>query len=165
MSDYLNQRRQWKQFGKPKEEKPVYQLRKKSLKKLAEEAEDRESGTDEAMDKWFEARRKEMTGKCQFCGGKTEKSNDETYRRSIAHLLPKRPNQFPSVKTHPDNWLELCFWNPSCHTNFDSGMISMELLHDSAEWKIIADKFRKIYPHIVEAERKNIHPLLLKEIQ
>lgn len=162
---YLEDRRQWKQFGKPKVEKPKYQLRKKSLKRLAEEAAEKEAGTDEGMDRWFIERRKEMKGRCQFCNWKTEKANDETYRRSIAHLLPKRPNMFPSVATNPDNWLELCFYGESCHTNFDNNIISLELLHDSAEWKIISEKFKRIFPFIAEAERKNIHPLLLKEIQ
>ncbi len=118
-------------------------------------------------EKWFQARRKEMTGRCLFCGGKSEKSNDKTFRSSIAHLLAKKDNfgGFPSVATHEDNWLELCYYNNSCHENFDRHMITWELLKDSAEWNIIVAKFKRIYPFIAESEKRNIPELLLKEIK
>lgn len=162
---YLEDRRMWSQFGKPKVEKKKYTIPKKSAKKIAEEKDEREEGTDTATDRWFEERRKEMRGRCELCGGKSEKHNDKYYRHSIHHILEKRPTMFPSVALNENNWLEVCFFGNSCHTNIHNGTISWELLHDSAEWKIIVDKFKKIFPFIVEAERKNIHPLLLKEIK
>lgn len=153
----------------PKEaiKKKKVPLRNKSLKRQAEEAQEKELrvGGDSVFDKWFEERRKEMTGKCVFCGGKTEKKNDVTYRNSIAHLLPKRPTMFPSIATHPDNWLELCFYGNSCHTNFDNSTISWELLADSNEWKMIVNKFKLVYPFIAPEEHKNIPELLLKELK
>lgn len=136
---------------------------KKPMKKVSDKkaAEINGAKGDNALDLWFEARRKEMKGKCVICGGKTEKDNNDTYRRSIHHLFEKRPTMFPSVATHPDNGLEVCFWGNSCHTNLHNGTITWELLHDSAEWEMIVSKFKKIYPFIAESERKNIHPLLL----
>lgn len=119
---------------------------------------------DSEQELWFLARRGEMTGRCLFCGSKTEKHNDKTYKRSIAHLLAKRPTMFPSVATNKDNWLELCFYNNSCHTNFDNCMITLELLKDSFEWKLIVEKFKKVYPFIAEREKKNIPEILLKEL-
>lgn len=145
-----------------KKKKP---LKRVSDKKKAADAEERAKGSDSELDRWFEDRRREMTGRCVLCNGGSEKGNDETYRRSIHHLLDKKPSLFPSVSCHPDNWLELCFYGNSCHTNIHNRTITVELLADSAEWKLIADKFKKIYPFIAEGERKNIHPLLLKEIQ
>jgi hypothetical protein len=68
----------------------------------------------------------------------------------------KRKAMFPSVACHPDNFLEVCFWGNSCHQNIHNGTITWELLADSAEWKIIVDKFKKIFPFIAESERKNI---------
>lgn len=115
---------------------------------------------DGDINQWFTKKRGEMTGKCLFCGGKTEKYNDETFKRSIAHLLAKKKGLFPSIKTHQDNWLELCFYGNSCHTNFDNGIITWELLKDSKEWDVIAEKFKKIYPFIAEREIKNIPELL-----
>ncbi len=44
-------------------------------------------------------------------------------------------------------------------------MISWEFLRDSAEWELIVTKFKKIYPYILESEKKNIPELLLKELE
>lgn len=147
--------------------KPRKAIPKISAKKKAENALEKEArgGGDSELDVWFEDRRREMTGRCALCNGRSEKGNDDTYRRSIHHLLDKKPTLFPSVATHPDNWLELCFYGNSCHTNIHNRTITWELLADSHEWKIIVDKFKKIYPFIAEGERKNIHPLLIKELQ
>jgi hypothetical protein len=106
-----------------------------------------------------------MTGRCALCGGKTEKHSDEHYRRSIHHIFEKRPTMFPSVALHPDNFLEVCFWGNSCHTNIHNGIITWELLKDSLEWEIIVRKFKKIYPFIHPNEHKNIPELLLKELE
>lgn len=144
-----------------KEKKPIPKI---SKAKAAADKIAKEAGGDDVLDRWFEERRLEMTGRCVLCNGKTEKNNDETYRRSIHHLLDKKPALFPSVSCHPDNWLELCFYGNSCHQNIHNRTITWELLHDSSEWKMIVDKFKNIYPFIAESERKNIHPLLLKEL-
>lgn len=148
----------------PKQKK-VYSIPKVSKKKLAKDKAERESGGDNSLDLWFEARRLEMKGRCCLCGCKSEKNNDATYRNSIHHLLDKRPSMFPSVALNEDNWLEVCFYENSCHTNIHNLTITWELLHDSAEWKIIADKFKKIFPHIHPDEHKNIPELLLKELK
>jgi len=60
------------------------------------------------LDEWFIERRKELSGKCWHCGGSTAKFDDFSFKSAIAHILPKRGNVFPSVMTHPDNWIELC---------------------------------------------------------
>ncbi len=169
MSDYLKKRQQFILDGRPLPKKEFKGIAKKSAKRIAKENEEKKAnskeGKDSKQDEWFIARRKEMTGKCVFCGGKTEKNNDATYRSSIAHLLAKRKNMFPSVATHPDNWLELCFYGNSCHTNFDNSIISWELLADSNEWKLIVQKFKLVHPSISPDEYKNIPELLLKQIK
>lgn len=161
MSDYLNQRRNEMLFGKTTEKKQPVPLKKISDKK----AKQLSGETKSDLDNWFEERRKEMTGVCLFCGGKTEKDNDDTYRCSVAHLLPKRKNMFPSVACHPENFLELCHFGNSCHQNFDNGIITWEFLRDSKEWEIIVGKFKKIYPFIPESEKRNIPELLIKEVE
>lgn len=171
MNDYLSKRLAHINSGRPLPEKKIKYIRKVSLKRQAKLDEQKKldvatkgKGVKTELDLWFEARRSEMTGKCLFCGGKTEKYNDETFKRSIAHLLPKRKKMFPSIATNPDNWLELCFYSNSCHTNFDNGMITWDFLKDSKEWEIIVTKFRKMYPNIAEIERKNIPEQLLKTL-
>jgi hypothetical protein len=131
---------------------------KKPLKKVSDKkklADSLDKGSDSELDLWFVAKRREMKGRCLFCNQKTEKENDETYRRSIAHLLPKNKNSFPSVATHPDNFIELCFHNNSCHTNFDTGKITWEFIFDSKEAEIIREKLMNILPMVAENERKN----------
>lgn len=135
-----------------KERKPLKRI---SKKKMAIDNAAKDAGTDGQMDRWFEERRKEMTGKCCLCGGKTEKHNDQTYRRSIHHLLDKRKKMFPSVKTHPSNFLEVCYYENSCHQNIHNGNITYELLKDSAEWTIIKEKLLLVLPMVAPEERKN----------
>lgn len=147
--------------GRPLKEKKRYTIPKVSEKRKKKLAEQNVSG-DSALDIWFEERRREMTGKCFFCGGKTEKHNDDTYRCSIHHLFEKRETMFPSVATHPENALELCHYGNSCHTNVHNGRITWELLMDSKEGAIILEKVKKIYSYIAQAEMKNFPDTLLK---
>jgi hypothetical protein len=160
-NDYINTRRNLKLFGKTTEKKPPTPIKKVSDKKAAE----LKGETKSDLDDWFEERRKEMSGVCLFCQGKTEKDNDDTFKFSIAHLLPKRKNMFPSIACHPENWIELCYYGNSCHTNFDNGTITWEFLADSKEFEIIVAKFKKIYPFITESERRNIPEVLLKAVE
>lgn len=145
-----------------KEQKPIA---KQSEKKKQQVKEEKQSGESEALQTWFNERRIEMTGRCALCGGKTEKHNDATFKRSIHHLLDKRETMFPSVALHPDNWLEVCHFGNSCHENIHNKTITWELLIDSAEWKFILDKLKKVYPFIAYPERKNIPDVLLKELE
>lgn len=138
-----------------KKPKPIARISKKKAKKQADE---KKAGTDGEMDAFFQAMRKRMKGKCLFCGGKSQKDNDENFFFSIGHLLPKRAvNQggFPSIGTHEDNWIELCYYNESCHQNFDSGKITWEFIKDSKEWEIIKEKLLTILPLVAPEERKH----------
>lgn len=159
-----------------KEKKP---LKRQSEKKKQEIADQKAKGTDVEMDLFFDAMLKRCTGKCLFCNSKTtavdasfwrddnprwsEEANEKNHERriemmrraSIAHLFPKRPIEkggFPSVGTHEDNWIELCW---SCHTQFDTGKITWEFIRDSAEWIFIIEKLLNVLPLVAEEERKH----------
>ena len=112
------------------------------------------------LQKWFEDRRKEMTGKCINCGGKSCRDDDKYWKFSIAHLLPKA--YVESVATHPDNWLELCHFGNGCHSMMDNKMID---LIDMNCFDTIIQKFVKIYPHIDTSERRRIPPILLEYLK
>lgn len=157
----LQQIRAQRDIIKPKK---IYHIPKMSKKKQEQYKAQKESGTDSSLDKWFEERRKEMKGRCVICGGTTLKANDQEYRRSIHHLFDKKPTLFPSVSTHPDNWLEVCFYGNSCHTNIHSKKITWELLLDSKEGEIIIEKFKKILPYIAQNEIKNIPQILIDQL-
>lgn len=162
----------------PKPKRPIPKI---SAKKKIENALEKEArgGGDGEMDLFFDAMLKRCTGKCLFCNSKTtaidpkfyrddnekwsQEANDKKYEReiermkraSIAHLFPKREinkGGFPSVGTNEDNWIELCW---QCHTSFDTGKITWELLRDSKEWEIIKEKLLNVLPLVVMEERKH----------
>lgn len=112
------------------------------------------------LERWFKERRKEMTGFCKHCKGKTTKADDKFYKASIAHILPKR--LFKSVATHPLNWVELCFWGNSCHTNFDNNMLDIIELNCFNE---VIEKFIAMYPSIDAKEKRYIPKTLLQYIE
>ena len=141
----------------PKKAK-VYSIAKKSKKRI--EREQREVANDETLDKWFEERRKEMKGVCAHCGGKSCKDDDKYYRFSIAHILPKA--HFSSIATHELNWIELCHFGKSCHTNYDN--LYLDLL-DMNCWDTIVERFQRMYPFIAKEERRRIPAVLMNYIE
>ena len=111
------------------------------------------------LQRWFFDRHQEMTGSCKNCGNKTQ-SDKENFKNSIAHILPKA--YFKSVATHPDNWIELCFYGNSCHTNLDNNIIDLTEL---SCWDEVITKFVKMYPLIAKEERRRIPQILLQYIE
>ena len=149
-----------RELVKPKKYYTIPKVSEKRKQRLKEQANSQEN-----LDRWFEERRKEMIGKCFICGSETLKNDNENYRKSIHHLFEKRPNMFPSVALHPDNFLEVCYYGNSCHTNIHNNKITWQLLLDSKEGEIIIEKFKKIYPFIADNEKKYISEILLKFIE
>lgn len=143
----------------PKPKKEYKGLAKKSAKKIQQEKEERElrNGNETELQVWFNERRKEMTGKCSHCGGKSCKNSNQYFRHSVAHILPRR--FFPSVETHPSNFVELCFWEKNCHGNFDNNILDIMDMNCFDE---IIEKFKAIYPSIDKKERKYIPDVLLQ---
>lgn len=111
--------------------------------------------------RWFERQREFMTGICMHCGGKTEKFNDEKFHYSICHILPKGKNYFPSVATNDSNWIELCYYNNSCHSNLDNHMIDLIELNC---WSTVIDRFIAMYPSIDNKEKRRIPTVLLQYV-
>ena len=165
--------RRIKEMANEPKTKKIYHIPKKSTKKIAQEniikeqnkkiLEDKSTlvgkGSQE-LQRWFLDRRKELTGVCSHCGGKSCKDNDQYYKFSIAHLLAK--SLFPSVATHPDNFLELCHFGKSCHQNLDNHMIDLIDLNCFDE---VIEKFVKIYPYIAKEEKRRIPKILLDYVE
>ena len=141
---------------KPQKSYKIPKVSKKRQEQLKTEKVQRIAGGNQ-LDRWFQDRRKEMQGTCLHCGGKSCKDSNAYYKYSIAHLLPKR--LFKSVATHPLNWIELCFWGKSCHTNFDNNKLDMIELNC---FSIVIDRFVQMYPDIDAKERKYIPDVLLQ---
>lgn len=186
---YLEYRRKLIEDGRPLPPKKKYVIPKKSAKRLQKEKEQgieivkpkRKAGwfdvelseTDDnvvveisnkggvsELQRWFEDRRKEMTGKCKHCNGKTCKDDNEKFHYSICHIFPKA--YFPSVSTHPDNWIELCFWSNNCHGNMDNKTLDLIEMNCFDE---IVEKATRIYPHIAKEERRRIPAILMEYIK
>ena len=130
----------------------------RSLNTYQKETIEIPKGTFE-LQRWFEERRKEMTGVCRHCCGRTQ-AGTTSYKCSIAHILPKA--YFPSVATHHLNWVELCFYGKSCHTNFDNKMLDMMDLNCFDE---VIEKFIAMYPDIAEKEKRRIPDILLQYVK
>lgn len=110
------------------------------------------------LQRWFEDRHKEMSGTCSHCGCKTQKG-EANYKNSIAHILPKA--YFKSVATHEYNFIELCFYGKSCHTNMDNKMLDLTEMNC---WDEIVTKFCIMYPSISKEERRRIPSVLMQYI-
>jgi hypothetical protein len=171
----LEEIRNIKAMGGVLKPKKTYVIPKKSKKRIKMEQD--AVVNDEALDAWFEMIKPQLTGKCKHCGGKTwtieddlalhndgdetvYKNKQEFYRHCIAHILPKA--YFESVATHPLNFIELCFWSPSCHTNFDN--LTLDIVDLNCFDEVIT-KFQAMYPFIAKAERKRIPQILMNYVE
>lgn len=159
----LEEIRKLKEQAKLPKQKKSYKIPKVSAKKKEQQKEEAKvikiSGGNE-MDRWFQDRRKEMNGVCLHCGGLSCKDSTEYYKFSIAHILPKR--LFRSIATHPLNWIELCFWNNSCHTNFDQCILDFTELNC---FDLVVERFIAMYPSINPKERRFIPDVLLQYVK
>lgn len=142
---------------KPKpEKKPIRQI---SLKKQAQKEAERKlvsSDGDTLKEKWFKARRKEMTGICACgCGEPSQKRDDLYFRHSAAHIFPK--GLFESVMYHPLNWVERRFWagihgTSACHSIMDEAGLDRWL--GMEDWDSIKEKFHILAPLLTPEERR-----------
>lgn len=142
----------------PKQYKPIAKKSEKKLKQEAEEKAVANKGGGSELDRWFKARRLQMTGFCKNCGKPSCKNDDNYYKFSIAHILSKAIVK--SVSTNQFNWVELCFWGDnSCHSQMDNGLLDMTEMNC---WDEIVVKFQKMYPDIDPKEHRRI-PDILKQ--
>jgi hypothetical protein len=101
------------------------------------------------LNRWFLERAKECTGICSCCGKPSSIRSGVFWKWSIAHIFPKEKiHGFPSIATHPDNWIELCI---QCHTLFDR---SLHVAHTLPCWGIVVKKFLIFEEDIKETSRK-----------
>jgi hypothetical protein len=149
-----------KKYSLPKTFKPSREMYneaydiKKEIKPFVGEGE---------LGKWFMDRRKEMTGVCMHCAGKTmavDKEADSKFHYSVSHILPK--SLFPSVSTHPLNFIELCYYGNSCHKNFDDHQIPINELNC---FGIVIERLAKMYPSIAKEELRKIPSILMEYIK
>lgn len=145
-------------FAGAKVDKPKKPIAKVSDKKKKQFKKDKPK-RDEQLE-WFKAQVKKSKGQCIECGSPINKTVFSFAIMAVAHVLPKRSSQFPSVATHPDNSIELCVTN-GCHAKFDK---SWEDAATMKCWPIAVEKFIKIYPAIAPGEKKYLPDILRQEV-
>lgn len=133
----------------PPKEKKIYSIPKQSEKKK-QQVKDEKPGRD-LQNEWFAAIEAKEFSKgycnCWNCG---EKILRAFARTAIAHVLPKRKNQFPSVKTHPFNYLILgagC----GCHQDYDASW------QDASQMNIWGEALRRF--EIIQPDIKDSTPI------
>jgi hypothetical protein len=163
---YFERLRLIKQGLLPKESvaKPKKAIAKVSKKRKFENEKSKQNEGDSEINRWFIERRKEMTGKCCYCGGKTEKNNNSTFKNSIAHIFAKRKNMFPTIATHQLNFIELCFYGKSCHSNLDNNILTFdELMNSTAKYEL-QNKIDVLYAAMTNEEKSKVPDNILKYI-
>lgn len=135
------------------------QTERNKLRSLQYTEQNKSVKTESELSVWFKVRHGEMTGKCKHCNGKTQKDADN-FINSICHILSKE--YFPSVAINEYNWIELCFYDNSCHSQMDNKMLD---LIDMNCFDEIVEKFVKIYPSIAKNERRRIPAILMQYIE
>lgn len=159
LSEYQKSRANHINAGRPEKPKKVYQIPKKSTKKIKAEAAEKErlGGDDTELVKWFKARMKVMGNTCNECGCKVENKIYQYAIMSICHLLAKRETCCPSVKTHPLNYITLCVDH---HHLFDNS--SWEEKEMMGCWETVRDRLIMVYPDVAENERRHFPDSVLK---
>ena len=139
-----------------KRPKPIAKVSKKKQAQQKAEKKERSSEDETLKERWFKARRREMTGFCGCgCGETSSKNDDVNFRSSIAHIFPKGKDasgkpRFPSVMFDPDNWIERRFWG-GCHTNMDEA--GMDKWPNMEDWPQIKAKIHLLAPKLTDEER------------
>lgn len=144
---YLEQRRNQKLNGKIDKPKKTYQIPKKSAKKIAEEKKDKVPGEMTELQKWYEGIMKKEDKQCWNCGQDLTNYSKEDWHACIAHIVPK--STFPSVATHPLNYMILGKWC-NCHGTYDSNWDSAQKM---PIFKEAIDRFIMISPDIQETHK------------
>ncbi len=113
-----------------------------------------------ALNEWFNERHSGMRGFCVECGGKTTKGDTKYWKFSICHLLGKA--LFPSIATNPLNFIELCYFGNSHHSNMDNNGYEYVREHMPKTWKIILERVEIMFPFI--KEKSKIPEVIMREL-
>jgi len=142
---------------KPKPPKQ-YSIPKKSAKRIAKEAKEKEErgDNDTELVLFFKRAMKRMSGECMECFARTETKVYQYAIFSICHILEKRPTVCPSVAYNLNNWIELC---PDHHHKFDRS--NWEERETWGIWPTVREKLILLYDDLDPAERRFFPPSVL----
>lgn len=160
MNDYLKKRQDFINAGRPTPPKKQYKgLNKVSPKTQAKKDKEKEErgDNDTELVAWYRQRMKYMGNTCNECGCKIENKIYQYAIMSICHLLPKRENMCPSVKTHPANWISLCVDHHHLYDN--ANWQERELM---GCWETVRSRLIMLYEDLAPEERRHFPESVLK---
>lgn len=132
---------------------------KVSKKKAAEQKETKALGEDSDLRKWYASIMQKEDGKCWETGERINKKDTLGWHGSIAHILPK--SLFPSVASHPLNYMILSMWNGS-HANYDN---SWERAAKMKVWGYaLKTILNTLYPLLTPEEKRKLPDVIQQEI-
>lgn len=140
---------------------------KNTLSRKVHKLTTEEQKEKQQLQQWFDnvARKIEQHPYCLECelnGVKTYIPLSQ-YRNASAHLLPKRKEYgFPSVATHPENFMGALGTTCGHHYAYDR---SWEDASKMKVWPMAIDKIKKMLPFIAASEMKNLPPIILNELK
>src|SRR5580692_3115613 len=153
--------KEMKEKAKLPKERKVYVLPKKSKKKLALEGLEKniEGNEPSEQTKWYEKIMKHETPVCWETNDRIDIRDKKGWQGSIAHVLPK--SLFPSVATHPMNYMILKMWGGT-HGQYDS---SWENASKMKIWPYACGIFNVLYPLLTAEEKRKLPDIILQEIK
>lgn len=164
MSDYLKKRQEHINAGRPLGEKKVYRLNKVSAKRQAKLDEQaaikKETGnTETELQKWYAEIMAKETPRCWETGEWIDTKDTMGWHGSVAHVLDK--HNFPSVKTHPQNYMILKMWGGT-HGQYDA---SWEKAAKMKVWPYAVKVFNILYPLLTTEEKAKLPDIVIQEIK
>lgn len=141
--------------------KKTYYLPKKSAKKLKAESEEKKlrNGDESELSKWYTKIMQSEMGICWETGEKIDTRDKMGWHGSVAHCLPK--DLFPSVATHPMNYMILKMWGGT-HGQYDS---SWENASKMKVWSYACKIFNILYPLLTREEKAKLPDVIIQEIK
>ena len=161
VNDYLKKRQELIFAGRPLKEKKKYvipKVSKKMAEKLGQQKKE-SNGENSELQKWYAVIMEQEEGKCWETGEKIDKRDKMGWHGSIAHCLPK--DLFPSVKTHPMNYMILKMWGGT-HGQYDA---SWEKAAKMKIWPYACKIFNILYPLLTREEKSKLPDIILQEIK
>ena len=164
MNEYMKSRMANIQAGRPLKDKKKYVIPKKSAKREAKEKEQKviqqESGnTETELQKWYAEIMAKETPRCWETEEWIDTKDTFGWHGSIAHVLGKE--LFPSVKTHPLNYIILKMWGGT-HGQYDA---SWEKAAKMKVWPHAVKIINLLYPILTKEEKSKLPDIVIQEIK
>ena len=141
-----------------KERKPIKKISDK-LKAEREKEKVERNGENTELQKWYENIMNKEDAICWETGERIDKRDKFGWHGSIAHVLDKA--NFPSVATHPENYMILKMWGGT-HGQYDS---SWESASKMKVWTHACRIFNILYPLLTSEEKRKLPDVILQEIK